>query len=190
MRRIASFVIALSAIALPGAPEPLRAQGSERPPRRDTRPPIRQPLERGARVRATISPRPDDPAAGHVRLTGRLVRLDADSVLVDTGAHVVAVPRFGMARLEMPDGTVSRRRSALRGAGVGGTFGFIGGAVLGYLQYEPCEGQYFCFSRGDEAIWRARSPAPWASRSAGSRARRGAASAGAAWPLARTRASA
>ena len=111
-----------------------------------------QQLAPGARVRATVAEAPDRPAGPFRQVTGRLVRLGTDTVLVAQGDRVVAVPRHGLIRLETPGGSVSRGRSALRGAGMGAAIGFIGGAVLSYAAYEPCEGEFLCFSRESEAV--------------------------------------
>lgn len=111
-----------------------------------------QPLEPGARVRATIALSPDHPTGSFRQVTGRLVRIGVDSVLVEQENRVVAVPRHGLVKLEMPDGSVSRGRAALRGAGVGAVVGFLGGIVLGYASYDSCEGEFLCFSREEEAV--------------------------------------
>lgn len=93
--------------------------------------------EDGAPARPLVRVRPADGPG----VQGRLVRLDADSVAVmRDGGPVVTVGR----RLASID--VGRRRSTARGMLRKGSYGFVGGAIVGavagYASYQECTG--FC----------------------------------------------
>ena len=91
---------------------------------------VRYEIAPGSFLRLTVPgvTRPD----GLRRIEGRLVRLDADSVVVTDGRHDHAAALDQLIRIE----TRSRRGrgwGALRGLGWGGSIGGIAGAVAGWL---------------------------------------------------------
>lgn len=143
---LATFLIAILAVA------PAGAQGADRPPVPAGAAYPTPRLVRGQWVRATVRTTDARGIARHERVGGRLVRLDGDSLLLEDQNQIVAVPRAQLSSLDIPVAGTSRGHSAWNGAKVGGAAGAVGGALLGYLAWEPCDGEYFCMSRGDEAM--------------------------------------
>ena len=105
----------------------------------------------GARVRVTMSFPPGHALARYQSVTGSLLRLDADSVVVQDGLRTVAIPRDGVTGVAMHTGHRSRGQSLRRGALIGLVAGGAVGGVSAFASYEPCSsGEIFCFSRGGE----------------------------------------
>lgn len=84
----------------------------------------------GSRVRLTLQENP--PSGGLLRIDGRLVRLDADSVVVTDRKLDHAAARNQVLRIETrsPRG---RGWGALRGLGWGASMGAIAGAIAGWI---------------------------------------------------------
>ena len=102
-------------------------------------------LAAGAPVRVKVPGRP--------RITGTLLRLDADSVQVRDGGRVIAVPRSQVGSIEVKSGGRSHGAGAAYGAAIGIATGAIVGAIGAYATWEPCpEGTFVCLtdSRGAE----------------------------------------
>ena len=84
------------------------------------------------------------------RRSGRLVRVDAESIVLARGADTVAIPRARVRAVEARIGEGSRRRVAARRAAIGAGIGAATGAVLAGVFYEPCDGEWLCYPRSQE----------------------------------------
>lgn len=143
MRHAAVLALAAALLLLPAAPRAARAQA----------PGSADSLARtGRRVRLWLTPgatRTRDYQEPEV-VTGQLVRLGADSVVVDRGGRLVAVPRAQVTQLAVSVARASRGRGALRGAGIGFLVGGVTGATLAGLTYTPCSpGEWICLTRSE-----------------------------------------
>jgi hypothetical protein len=98
-------------------PSPLNAQA-------------RYEIAPGSLVRVTVPP--SSHADGLVRIEGRLVRLDADSVVVTDDGHDHAVAMDQLLGIE-PRSARGRGSGALRGLGWGGSISVLAGALLGWI---------------------------------------------------------
>ena len=117
-------------------------------------------LRPGARVRVTVVAAPDAYYAGEAapsrlvrtrRLEGDLVRIGADSLALRVQGDTLAFMRSAVQSLEERV-TRTRFQNIVRHGAIGLGVGAVGGAVIGFVGYEPCEpGEWFCMSRGGEA---------------------------------------
>lgn len=149
MRRIATVSVLVAPLLAPGV---ARAQGTERVPDLSRRPYVAGALAPGTRVRATIRHGIAGARPRRERVTGRLIRLGPDSLLLEASDRLIAIPRSGLSRLQMPDRVPPLATRAWRGARTGAVVGAIGGAVVGYLAWDGCRGELVCMSRTDQAM--------------------------------------
>lgn len=141
MSRTRRPLVLLAATATLLAPASLAAQGGD----------AERIVAPGSHVRVRLAPPPDAAPAGPSRRAGSLLRIDADSVVMRSGGDTVAVPRAWVSRLDVRTGERSRSGMVLRRAALGAAIAAGAGAVLGYAFYEPCEGEFLCYSRTGEA---------------------------------------
>ncbi len=101
------------------------------------------PVERGARVRVTTSP-PNPCPAWNTRCTrdrlprhyvGTFVAWKADTLVVETKGHILALPPDSVTKLEVSQG---QKRNTREGVLIGLLVGGVVGAVIGYASYEEC----------------------------------------------------
>ncbi len=104
----------------------------------------------GARVRVTTSP-PNPCPAWNTRCTrdrlprhyvGTFVAWMADTLVVETKGHILALPPDSVTKLDVSRG---RKTNTGTGAGIGLLVGGVVGAVIGYASYEECVGGWACF---------------------------------------------
>ena len=99
------------------------------------------PVERGARVRVTTPPPPcpawytsctrDSPR----RYVGTFVAWKADTLVVETKGHTLALLWASVTKLEVSQG---QKRNTLEGVLNGLLVGGVAGAVIGFASYEEC----------------------------------------------------
>lgn len=90
----------------------------------------------GERIRITI------PSRGMTPLSGTLIAVRADSLLLDTGAEKLSVPRSLVARLEVSRG---KRSQGGRGALIGLAGGLTLGGIIGYAACNATTSPASCF---------------------------------------------
>lgn len=111
-------------------------------------------IRAGAIVRLRVEPAPGEAAMGAERgagasLTGELLRLDADSVVVRTSGGPVAAPRARVREIAVNTGRRPLGSAVWRGAVIGAGIGALVGAADALASYEPCgPGDFLCPSRG------------------------------------------
>lgn len=110
-------------------------------------------LAAGDRVRLALLPSGTPGSAGARSATGTLVSVGGDSIRIRDAGREVAVPRVAVAAISVSAGRESRGSSAWRATRVALAVGVLVGAIAGYAAYEPCDGQWLCFSRGAETAW-------------------------------------
>ena len=103
----------------------------------------------GARVRVTTSP-PNPCPAWNTRCTrdrlprhyvGTFVAWKADTLVVETKGHILALPPDSVTKLEVSQG---QKRNTREGVLIGLLVGGVVGAVIGYASYEECVGGWAC----------------------------------------------
>lgn len=99
------------------------------------------PLAKGARVRVVTLGTDGRPAR---RITGDLVQLQGDTLIIADGDHAFPVVLDGERRLEVRTGS---RGNGKEGAALGALVGGLTGAVIGAATWEPCTetGWFACF---------------------------------------------
>ena len=113
------------------------------------------PVERGARVRVTTPPPPcpawytsctrDSPR----HYVGTFVAWKADTLVVETKGHTLALPWDSVTKLEVSQG---QKRNTLEGVLNGLLVGGVAGAVIGLASYEECESCLIDFGPGRAAL--------------------------------------